>query len=189
VDRLDPQAHQTPDPLINAPGSGVMGPGGPTGPIDPALRRDMAERTEPDEPQGTTYVSGNAQGETDPWTGSIVPGDPVDPWRYRDDVALAGADLTGYKVEATDGGIGKVDEASHEINMAWLVVDTGPWIFGKKVLLPAGTVNHVDRDERKVYVDRSKEQIKSAPEFDSDTYRDPTYRDKIAGYYGYTNDQ
>jgi hypothetical protein len=54
------------------------------------------------------------------------------------------------------------------------------------VLIPAGTINHVDHEERKVYVDRTKEQIKSAPEFDPHQYTDPGYRDKIGGYYGDT---
>ena len=112
----------------------------------------------------------------------------TDLWTYNDS-ALVGNALVGLEVVAVDGEIGKVDEATDDAGTSGVVVDTGRWILGKKVLLPAGTVNHVDRDERKVYVDRSKEQIKSAPEFDSDTYRDPTYRDKIAGYYGYTNDQ
>jgi hypothetical protein len=115
-----------------------------------------------------------------------MPGSSFDPWRYRSDVNLAGADLAGYKVEAADGSIGKVDEASHEMNAACIVVDTGPWIFGKKVLIPAGTVHHVDHEDRKVYVDRTKEQIKSAPEFDPDGYTEATYRDKIGGYYGDT---
>jgi hypothetical protein len=112
------------------------------------------------------------------------PGNTFDPWQYRDDVGVNGADLTGYKVEAADGGIGKVDEASHEVSAQCMVVDTGPWIFGKKVLIPAGTVNHIDHEEKKVYVDRTKDQIKSAPEFEPDTYLDQTYRDKLAGYYG-----
>jgi hypothetical protein len=124
--------------------------------------------------------------QTPDTTGNVTPGQSFDPWRYRDDVTAGGADLTGYKVEAADGGIGKVDEASHDVNAACLVVDTGPWIFGKKVLIPAGTVNHVDHEERKVYVDRTKEQIKEAPEFDPDTYADPMYRDKVGGYYGGT---
>lgn len=111
-------------------------------------------------------------------------GNTFDPWKYRDEIGMSGADLTGYKVEAADGGIGKVDEASNEVAAQCVVVDTGPWIFGKKVLLPAGTVNHIDHDERKVYVDRTKDQIKSAPEFDPDTYQDPVYRDKLGGYYG-----
>jgi hypothetical protein len=134
------------------------------------------------DPQETRYQT------PDP-TRNVGAGTTFAPWRYRDDVMINGADLTGYKVEAADGGIGKVDEASHEVEAQCLVVDTGPWIFGKKVLLPAGTVNHVDHDERKVYVDRTKDQIKSAPEYDPDAsadpmYRDPMYRDKIGGYYG-----
>jgi hypothetical protein len=101
--------------------------------------------------------------------GAIAGGAPsgdFDPWSYRDDAGVTGAELVGYKVEATDGGIGKIDSASHEVNASYLVIDTGPWIFGKKVMLPAGVVNHVDHDDRKVYVDRSKQQIKDAPEFD-----------------------
>jgi hypothetical protein len=119
-------------------------------------------------------------------TGNVTPGRHFDLWRYRDEVVVGGADLAGYKVEAADGGIGKVDQASHEMNAACLVVDTGPWIFGKKVLIPAGTINHVDHGERTVYVDRTKEEIKAAPEFDADRYTDPTYRDKVGGYYGGT---
>lgn len=111
-------------------------------------------------------------------------GSTFDPWRYRDDLALSGVDLTGYHVEAVDGGIGKVDEASQEVNAQCMVVDTGPWIFGKKVLLPAGTVHRVDHAERKVYVDRTKDQIKSAPEFEPNRYADPIYREKVGGYYG-----
>jgi hypothetical protein len=114
--------------------------------------------------------------------GFTAPAHTFAPWSYREDVTPS-ADLVGYKVEATDGSGRKVDSCSYEVNAASLVVDTGPWIFGKKVLLPAGVVNHVDHEEQRVYVDRSKEQIKSAPEFDPDSLGDPGYRDKIGGYY------
>jgi hypothetical protein len=43
------------------------------------------------------------------------------------------------------------------------VVDTGPWIFGKKVLLPAGTIDRVDSESGKLYVDLTKDQIKDSP--------------------------
>jgi hypothetical protein len=46
-------------------------------------------------------------------------------------------DLTGYDVEATDGHIGKIDEATMAEGATCLVVDTGFWIFGKKRMLPA----------------------------------------------------
>jgi hypothetical protein len=107
----------------------------------------------------------------------------TDIWTYRQQ-ELTGADLTGFGVEALDGGIGKIDEASDEVGAAYVVVDTGPWIFGKKVLLPAGVIDRVDRDEEKVYVGRTKDQIKNAPEFDEDRYRDNAYRSGLADYYG-----
>jgi hypothetical protein len=91
--------------------------------------------------------------------------------------------LTGYHVEATDGHIGSIDDASYEVGSSYLVVDTGPWIFGRKVLLPAGTVQRVDRDDRKVYVDRTKDQIKNSPEYDKDTFETDDYREGVGSYY------
>jgi hypothetical protein len=95
----------------------------------------------------------------------------------------ASTDLAGYDVEATDGGIGSIDEATYEVGSACLVVDTGPWIFGRKVLLPAGTVQRVDHAERKVYVDRTKDQIKDSPEYDKETFNTPEYRERVGSYY------
>ncbi|MGW0389999.1 PRC-barrel domain-containing protein [Streptomyces sp. NPDC003042] len=98
-----------------------------------------------------------------------------------------GADLTGYKVEATDGSIGKVDKHSGQAGDAYLVVDTGVWIFGKEVLLPADTVTEVDLVEEKVRVRLTKEQIKNAPEFHRDEHlTDPAYREELGLYYGIT---
>ncbi|AJF69185.1 PRC-barrel domain-containing protein [Streptomyces vietnamensis] len=107
-------------------------------------------------------------------------------WSYKPTSGhLAGTDLTGYKVEAIDGGIGKVDKHSDEIGDAYLVVDTGVWIFGKEVLLPADTVVRIDVDERKIFVDRTKEEIKDAPEFHRDKHLgDPDYRHELGTYYG-----
>jgi hypothetical protein len=115
-----------------------------------------------------------------------VPTGAFDAWTFRDDAGLTGVDLVGYKVEATDGGIGKIDATSRDVNSSYLVVDTGVWIFGKKVMLPAGVVSHIDHEDRKVFVDRSKDQIKAAPEFDDDNHTDPAYRNKLGGYYGDT---
>ncbi|WP_327308435.1 hypothetical protein OG730_37360 [Streptomyces sp. NBC_01298] len=47
---------------------------------------------------------------------------------------------------------------------------TGVWIFGKEVLLPVGTVTRVYPQEKQVYVDRTKEQIESAPELHRDRH-------------------
>ena len=110
----------------------------------------------------------------------------MDVWSYRDP-ALLGAnirstDVTGYGVEALDGSIGKIDEATYDTGSSYLIVDTGPWIFGKKVMLPAGVVLRVDTADEKVYVNRMKDEIKDAPELED--FKDEAYRDKLGSYYG-----
>ncbi|MCX5094043.1 PRC-barrel domain-containing protein [Streptomyces sp. NBC_00365] len=106
-------------------------------------------------------------------------------WSYKSTSGhLVGADLTGYKVEAMDGVIGKVDKHSDEVGDAYLVVDTGIWIFGKEVLLPASTVIQIDPENKKIFVDQSKEQIKNAPEFHRDKHLgDAGYREELGTYY------
>jgi hypothetical protein len=103
-------------------------------------------------------------------------------WTYPE--TLGRLNVTGFDVEAQDGSIGKVDEVTYEVGESYIVVDTGPWIFGKKVLLPAGLIERVDRDDETVYVDRTKDEIKHAPEFDEDAYREEDYRSAVGGYYG-----
>jgi hypothetical protein len=113
----------------------------------------------------------------------------VDIWTYRESNALGadvsrGVDLTGFGVEAIDGSIGKVDEATYDVGGSYIVVDTGPWIFGKKVMLPAGVIRDVHDDEEKVFVNRTKDQIKNAPEFDDSMIDDEGYRGQLSSYYG-----
>jgi hypothetical protein len=107
----------------------------------------------------------------------------TDMWTYGN-TSMTAQDLTGFTVEALDGDIGKIDEATNEVGGSYIVVDTGPWIFGKKVLLPAGVLRDADFDDEKVFVNRTKDQIKNAPEFDEDRYRDDGYRTQVGGYYG-----
>jgi hypothetical protein len=113
--------------------------------------------------------------QTDVWTyGTTSSGPTIDPH----------VDVRGYEVEATDGSIGKVDEATYDIGSSYLVVDTGPWIFGKKVMLPAGVIRSIDETEERVFVNRTKDQIKSSPEFDDSMLSDTEYRDRLGSYYG-----
>jgi hypothetical protein len=107
----------------------------------------------------------------------------ADIWVYRE-TTWTQRDLSGFSVEALDGGIGKVDEATDEVGGSFIVVDTGPWIFGKKVMLPAGVIRDVDLDAETVFVNRTKDQIKNAPEFDESRYRDDMYRNELGSYYG-----
>ena len=89
----------------------------------------------------------------------------VEMWTFTTETT-PNIDLTGFKVEATDGDIGKVDEATREVGGSFMIVDTGPWIFGKKIMVPAGLIRDIDPDAETVFVNRTKYEIKKAPEFD-----------------------
>ena len=104
-------------------------------------------------------------------------------WRY-DDPSWDEIDLVGYDVEALDGEIGRIAEVGREVGTRYLVVDTGPWIFGKKVMLPAGLVERVDLSNKRVHVGRTRDVIKRAPEFNEARHHDPRYREALAVYYG-----
>ena len=113
----------------------------------------------------------------------------TDIWSYRDrktgDADMTTSqDLTGFEVEALDGSIGKIDEATYDVGSSYVVVDTGPWIFGKKVMLPAGVISDVDSSDEKVFVNRTKDEIKNAPELDESMIRDEGYRSSVGSYYG-----
>lgn len=113
----------------------------------------------------------------------------TDIWGYSTSARYTpGTDLTGYKVEATDGHIGKVDEATEEVGVAHVVVNCKPWLIGKHVVIPAGTITRVDHGEETIHVGRTKDQIKGAPEYTADAHRgDPVYRDALGTYYSAHN--
>jgi hypothetical protein len=108
-----------------------------------------------------------------------------DIWTYEDE-SIGDVDLTGYSVEAVDGGIGKIDEVTYDVGSSYVVVDTGPWILGKKVLLPAGVITRVDPQSETVFVRASKDEIKDSPEYDEDVVLDDSYRSRVGGYYSGT---
>ena len=109
-----------------------------------------------------------------------------DAWSYRQTArpTQGTRNLVGYEVNARDGDIGKIDEATDEVGTSRLVVDTGPWILGRKVILPAGTIDRVDDVDRKVYVDLTKDQIKNSPGVDEDTAFDDASQGRLGSYYG-----
>src|SRR5262249_39780804 len=81
----------------------------------------------------------------------------LDPWNYRPDAGWsAGRSLIGYRVEATDGKLGKVTMDNHAQDDSYLVLDTGR-IFGSTLVIPAGLVTILDHPERIVYLTCTKE--------------------------------
>ncbi|NND73497.1 MAG: PRC-barrel domain containing protein [Ilumatobacter sp.] len=106
----------------------------------------------------------------------------TDLWNYRPDLKSTDVDVVGFDVEATDGHIGAIDEASDALDDAYLVVDTGFWIFGKKRVIPARAVKQINVGDEKVFLDMTKDQVKGAPDHHAD-WGHPDHRDAMAGYY------
>jgi hypothetical protein len=92
-------------------------------------------------------------------------------------------DLTGFTVEARDGKIGPVDQATWHEAFGYLVVNTGPSIFGKQVMLPGGVVRSLDLDDETVFVDRTRDEILDAPAFDESRADDAGYLEELGAYY------
>jgi hypothetical protein len=105
----------------------------------------------------------------------------VDIFVYRETVPRL--DLSDYHVEAVDGELGKVDPATFEVGGNMIIVDTGPLVFGRKVVLPVGTIERIDSDEKRIYVDRTKDDLKDAPEYDPSGYAEQEYRIRLGEYY------
>ena len=69
-------------------------------------------------------------------------------WTYGENILSGPLDLTSFTVEATDGEIGKIDEATYDAGDSYVIVDTGFWIFGKRRMIPAHAITRVDADSR-----------------------------------------
>jgi hypothetical protein len=94
-------------------------------------------------------------------------------------------DITGYEVSARDGNIGKIEEVVRgDDGRTYLVVDTGFWIFEKKRMIPAGVIDTIDPENRRVNVKMTKDEIKKAPDYDAKRRDDDDVRRAHEEHYG-----
>jgi uncharacterized protein (TIGR02271 family) len=94
-------------------------------------------------------------------------------------------DLMGYSLYAGSDKVGSVDDllVDDEGRFRYLIVNTGAWIFGKKVMLPIGQTR-IDYGDRKVYADRlTREQVEQLPEYDASATTDYDYEERVRGVY------
>lgn len=92
--------------------------------------------------------------------------------------------LSGYGIDAGDGEIGRVKDLilDEDWRIRYLVVDTGKWLPGKKVLLSTDWIQFCDWGESRISVDVSRGTIKECPEFDPSA---PVSREAEKGLYDY----
>ena len=93
--------------------------------------------------------------------------------------------LNGFTIGGTDGEIGKVKEFYFDDDswtVRYIIVETGSWLFGRKVLLSPHAVTKTDWEEKVFMVNLTMEQIKNSPNIDTDK---PVSRQHERALYGY----
>jgi len=93
--------------------------------------------------------------------------------------------LIGQTVDATDGSVGTVsdllfDDANWAVR--WLIVDTGAWLPGRKVLLPPSALGKPDSAARHLPAKLTMQQIKDSPSVNTDM---PVSRQAEASVYAH----
>jgi PRC-barrel domain len=96
--------------------------------------------------------------------------------------------LEGFTIGATDGTIGQVDDLYFD-DQSWtvryLVVDTGGWLAGRKVLVSPISIRHTDWANETVHVSLTKSQIETGPGIETDQPVSRQHEMEYYRYYGY----
>lgn len=112
----------------------------------------------------------------------------TEPPEEAGDVHLRSArDVRGYEIQGTDDAIGHVEDFvvdDETWQVKYLVVDTSNWWFGKKVLVAPDWVTRISWEEREVFVDMSREAIRTGPEWDPTAAIDREYEVRLQVHYG-----
>ena len=97
-------------------------------------------------------------------------------------------DLQNYRIGASDGDIGHVSDFyfdDHTWVIRYLVVDTGDWLSGRKVLIPPIAIGRPDWLGRTLPVAITKQQVKDSPHIDTDKPVSRQHEMNFLSYYGY----
>jgi hypothetical protein len=93
--------------------------------------------------------------------------------------------INGYAIMASDGHLGTVSDFLFDDTswlVRWLVVETGSWLSGRKVLLPAFALGHLDPERREFSVRLTRQQVKDSPNIVTER---PVSRQMETGIYDY----
>ncbi len=91
-------------------------------------------------------------------------------------------------IGATDAEVGKVKDAYFDDQhwaVRYLVVDTGGWLSGRKVLISPLSINETDWNARLIHVNLTRDQVQSAPDIDTDKPVSRQHETEYFDHYGY----
>jgi hypothetical protein len=96
--------------------------------------------------------------------------------------------LKGYTIEATDGAIGTVSDVLFDDrtwNLRWLVVDTGGWLTGRKVLIHPSAIGLPLHEQETLPVRLTKAQVEASPDILQDQPVSRQMESQTHAYYGW----
>ena len=97
-------------------------------------------------------------------------------------------EFKGYRLRATDGEIGSVENLMIEQpgwRVRYLIVTTGAWLFGKDVLLSPYAVAKTDWLNREILLNVTREQVEKSPPWDPVQFIDEVYKGRLHQHYGW----
>lgn len=116
--------------------------------------------------------------------------EPAEPPEVAADVHLRSArDVRGYGIQGTDDAIGHVEDFivdDETWQVRYLVVDTSGWWFGRKVLVAPDWATRISWEEGRVYLDMTREAIRTSPEWDPAAAIDRGYEARLHEHYGHS---
>jgi uncharacterized protein YrrD len=107
-----------------------------------------------------------------------LPQEPTGAGRHDNPHLRSSRQVTGYSIHATNGEIGHVEDFIVDDKnwaLCYLVVETGNWLVGKKVIIPPSWIRSVNWDEASVDIDRTRESVKNSPDVDPSKAVDPDH--------------
>ena len=96
--------------------------------------------------------------------------------------------LRGATVHALDGDLGSVYDFYFDDDhwvVRYLIVDTGKWLPGRRVVLSVMSLMATDWDGRRVPVKLAREQIRNSPDLLSHPELSRALESELLSYYGY----
>jgi len=96
--------------------------------------------------------------------------------------------LKGAAIIARDGAVGEIDDFyfdDEKWTVRYLVVDTGPWLFSRKVLISPISIEKADEAANRVFVNLTRGQVKDSPDIDTEKPVSRQHETAFLDYYGY----
>jgi len=97
--------------------------------------------------------------------------------------------IRGHGIAASDNTIGSVSDVLFDDTswmIRWLVVDTGDWLSGRKVLLPPAALGQPDPNGKTFPVRLTRAEVEASPELDTHRPVSRQFETSTYDYYGWS---